>query len=289
MLSWTCHEKADGLAVHTAGPANGQPVVLLHGFFQDGRIWATLLDRLPEAQAKNILWVAPDLPGHGRSSAVHLADLGMEAWPTLAELLDRSLQPLLPAQPLVVGYSFGGRAAAYWMAHSLWLQRLGLRGALLESAHPGLAEQERPHRRSQDADRAARLLRDGTSAFAHYWSGLELFASQRRLPNDVLAHQEAVRRQQDAAGLADHLLAFGTGTMPLLDGSPAPLCQTVLLVGGQDLAYAGLGRRWQRSWPAARLVEIARAGHNVHLECPDDWWRQVWQLSMGPLGPLSLD
>lgn len=289
MLTWTCQPAAEGLAVRTAGPAGGQPVVLLHGFFQDGRAWQSVLQRLPPKRSAEILWVAPDLPGHGASASLRLAQLGQAAWPELARLLDQSLRPFLQRPPVVVGYSFGGRAAAYWQGHSSLLGQIGLCGLLLESAHPGLPDQQRTERLQQDRDRAALLQRVGVAEFANYWSRLPLFASQQQLPGRVLADQRLIRLEQDPVGLADHLVALGTGTMPALDSLPNPPCPTALVVGQLDRAYAQLGQRWQQAWPRAHLTAVASAGHNVHLERPQQWRRLVWQLLANCAGPQRLD
>ena len=289
MLTWTCQRLPGGLAVRSTGPAHGRPVVLLHGFFQDGRVWEHLLARLPQAEAAEILWLAPDLPGHGESASLLLAGQGDEAWPALALLLDRSLRPFLQRSPVVAGYSFGGRAAAYWQGHSALLGQLGLHGLLLESAHPGLPEAQRSERRQQDRDRAARLLTMGLAEFANYWSQLPLFASQQQLPSPLLAAQRANQLQQSPAGLADHLRALGTGTMPPLDVVPVPRCPIRLIFGELDLAYALLGQRWLGAWPTAQLVTVTGAGHNAHLERPEDWWRQMWQLLANRSDPQGLD
>ena len=289
MLTWTLQQAPGCLAVRTAGPAGGTPVVLWHGFFQDGRVWASLLERLDHAEIAEIRWIAADLPGHGQSAALRLAPLGDPAWPRLVCLLDRSLESLIACPPVIAGYSFGARAAAHWIGHSPLLRQVGLQGALLESAHPGLPPADRPPRLHQDLARAQQLLARGVAEFADDWSQLPLFASQQQVPAAWLAAQRAVRLQQQAAGLADHLAALGTGTMPLLDALPAPACRTTLLVGELDQAYAQLGQRWQRAWPAAALVAIQGAGHNVHLERPEAWWRQLLQLLADQQGRKRLD
>ncbi|MFI5777710.1 alpha/beta fold hydrolase [Nocardia sp. NPDC051570] len=92
------------LNVHRFGPADGPLVLALHGLTGHGRRWAALAaEHLPDLRI-----VAPDLRGHGRSSA--LPPWTFEAVvEDVAELLDGE-------SAVVVGHSFGG-ATAIHLAH----------------------------------------------------------------------------------------------------------------------------------------------------------------------------
>ncbi len=87
--------------VHRFGPADGPLVLALHGLTGHGRRWAALAEEyLPDLRI-----IAPDLRGHGRSSA-------LPPW-TLEAVAD-DLVPLLAGEPaLVVGHSFGGATALH--------------------------------------------------------------------------------------------------------------------------------------------------------------------------------
>jgi pimeloyl-ACP methyl ester carboxylesterase len=45
----------------------------------------------------------------------------------------------------------------------------------------------------------------------------------------------------------------------------------LVLVGSLDRKFAAIGAKMVESLPDARLVEIAGAGHAIHLERPDAW------------------
>ncbi|BCK53671.1 alpha/beta fold hydrolase [Nocardia wallacei] len=95
--------RVSDLHVHRYGPADGPSVLALHGLTGHGRRWEALAAALPEVRV-----VAPDLRGHGRSTA-------LPPW-TFETVVDDVL-PLLDDTPaVVVGHSFGA-AVALHLAH----------------------------------------------------------------------------------------------------------------------------------------------------------------------------
>ncbi|WP_194815737.1 alpha/beta hydrolase [Nocardia sp. XZ_19_385] len=95
------------LNVHRFGPAAGPVVLALHGLTGHGKRWAALAEEhLPDVRI-----IAPDLRGHGRSTALPPWDF---------ETIVTDLADLLAAETtapvLVVGHSFGG-AAGIHLAH----------------------------------------------------------------------------------------------------------------------------------------------------------------------------
>ncbi|WP_435278459.1 alpha/beta hydrolase [Rhodococcus yananensis] len=97
----------DALHTHLFGPADGPPVLALHGLTGHGRRWRNLAETyLPDLRV-----IAPDLRGHGRSPWTppwsfesHVADLS-----TLLDTHDTG--PVT-----VVGHSFGGAIALHLAA-----------------------------------------------------------------------------------------------------------------------------------------------------------------------------
>lgn len=93
--------------MHRFGPATGPLVLALHGLTGHGKRWAALSDEhLPEVRV-----IAPDLRGHGRSTALP---------PWTFERIVTDLVELLEAETdepvLIVGHSFGA-ATALHLAH----------------------------------------------------------------------------------------------------------------------------------------------------------------------------
>lgn len=205
-----------------------------------------------------------DLPGHGR----HAGDLA--PWRFTFDAVEAQISALARGEPVdLVGYSMGGRMAlAYAVGNPDQVRRL-----VLESASPGLeTEEARAARRAADEDLARFLETEGVEAFVERWETLELFESQRSLPAPVRASHRARRLLNHPRSLAACLRGLGTGALPSYWGSLAGLRVPVLvLVGALDRKFAALGARMADALPDARVVEVAGAGHAVHLERPDAW------------------
>jgi pimeloyl-ACP methyl ester carboxylesterase len=106
--------EADGFRIAYEREGSGRPIVFLHGFFGDHRVWRRQLEL-----ADQYTCVAWDAPGCGASSPPP-DDLRMSDY---AELLAEFIGRLDLGQPHLVGNSFGGTLAL-----------------LLASLHPELAK-----------------------------------------------------------------------------------------------------------------------------------------------------
>ena len=102
-----------GVRIHyeTFGPADGRPVLLLHGFASNARVnwvstgWTAFLAE------EGFFVVAPDFPGHGQSEKLHTSE--RYPAPALAEDVARLLDHLSIPRAFVMGYSMGARVAAF--------------------------------------------------------------------------------------------------------------------------------------------------------------------------------
>ncbi len=88
---------------YAEGPANGGPLVLLHGL---GRRWQVFLPIIP---ALSLRWhiYAPDLRGHGKSTHVARGYHG----PQYSEDISRLLRERIPGAAVLFGHSLGGMLA----------------------------------------------------------------------------------------------------------------------------------------------------------------------------------
>jgi pimeloyl-ACP methyl ester carboxylesterase len=83
----------------------GKPVILIHGFAEDGDVWKNQVEFLKE----HFYLIIPDLPGSGRSELIN--DMSMEGMAeVIKEILNFELQkfPLQGAEGVLVRHSMGG-------------------------------------------------------------------------------------------------------------------------------------------------------------------------------------
>ncbi|MFO1393020.1 MAG: 2-succinyl-6-hydroxy-2,4-cyclohexadiene-1-carboxylate synthase [Steroidobacteraceae bacterium] len=246
-------------ALHFERRGKGSPLMLLHGFTGSANSMRGLADGL----ARDFETIAPDLPGHGRSTA------GADAGYSFDACLDA----------LVATLHAAGHRRAHWLGYSMGA-RLALAVAVrhpdsvaslvLLSGRAGIAsEGEREARRRADETLARRIETEGVAAFVDEWMAMPMFQTQQLLGAAFLEEQRRERLRNDAAGLAASLRALGPAAQPpLFDELSRVTVPALLVVGALDTAFVAHGHELERRLSGAQLCEIADAGHAVHLERP---------------------
>lgn len=247
-----------------------RPVVLLHGFTGGPASWDAVAERL----APEIEVLRPALLGHGDPPAglPETPPAGGDPIPHDAfdQEVDRLAMLLREHEATgwhLCGYSLGARIGlGLLVKHTELFSR-----ATLIGVHPGLdAESARAERRAADEERCKVLRRQGVSAFVDEWERLPLFASQRRLPTDVLQRQRQLRCSHTARGLIAALQRLGLGSMPSYTSDLSAVRPIVrVLAGEHDRKFAALGRAMAERLPRATFQAVTGAGHNVVLERPE--------------------
>jgi 2-succinyl-6-hydroxy-2,4-cyclohexadiene-1-carboxylate synthase len=257
----------NGVHLHVETAGTGPALLLLHGFTGSAATWAPAVDRLASSHRT----MAVDLLGHGRSDAP--VDAHRYGFAQTTRDLLVLLDALGIAQAGVMGYSMGGRLALSLAVMAP--ERVSV--LILESTSPGLREAgARRARAKQDAKLAAMLEQDDMAAFVDRWEELPLFRSQRRLPEPVRAALRAQRLHHNPIGLANSLRGVGQGAQPPMhDRLPELPMPMLLIAGALDADYCTLGREMSRLIPGSRLVIVPDAGHTVHVEQPDAFYRVV--------------
>lgn len=114
----------DNKPVYYRMEGNGQPVVLVHGFAEDGTVWENQVEYLKS----KFQLIIPDLPGSGKSSPFDYAQ-GDASWSMeyFAECISRILDKEKITSVKMIGHSMGGYITlAFAEAYPDRLQSFGL-------------------------------------------------------------------------------------------------------------------------------------------------------------------
>lgn len=87
----------------------GFPVILLHGFCENAKMWRALSDRLKDS----CLVIAPDLPGYGNSDYVKISSIDNYANYVQAIIEREKIEKFI-----VIGHSMGGYIGANLLSHT---------------------------------------------------------------------------------------------------------------------------------------------------------------------------
>lgn len=254
MSSWQSgYVQANGLRLHyTRTGGDKPPVVLAHGFSDDGLCWTPVAQAL-EADYDLIMM---DARGHGRSDAppqgYGVADL--------AEDLAGAIRALGLEQPAILGHSMGGGTAL--MLAGAYAELPG--AILIEDAgmrNMGVA------RTADDAERQTRM---------RAW-----FASlEGKTRDELIAAQHAEQPLWSEAELgpwADSKLRVSPNVLNRMGAAPidwepvlkAIRCPALLITADPErgsIVTAQQAHEMQALTPQLRVEHISGAGHNIRRE-----------------------
>ncbi|MBC1493619.1 2-succinyl-6-hydroxy-2,4-cyclohexadiene-1-carboxylate synthase [Listeria welshimeri] len=259
----------NGQTYYVTNTLNGEKPVLLmlHGFTGSNKTFQESITHLEE----HFSIVAPDLLGHGKTdSPDEIARYSIER---IVDDLVTILQELKIMQCFVLGYSMGGRVAtAFASAHPEMV-----RGLILVSSSPGLAQKDLQESRVQADNRLADMLEsEGIRSFVDYWEKLALFASQEVLSDELKKRIRLERLAQNPNGLAMSLRGMGTGKQPSYWNHLADFTFPVLLMTGSlDEKFEKIAQEMQQLLPNSTHVTVQNAGHAVYLEQPNIFLSQL--------------
>ncbi len=243
-----------------------RPVTLyLHGFLGCKEDWDEIITLRTDVCAH----LSVDLPGHGSSQK--LPDRRFEMSGCAGLLLE-----LLDSEKIdrchLIGYSMGGRLALYLAVR--YPERFT--GVVIESASPGLkTDDERSQRRHHDDQVAQKLLPVDFDSFLDEWYRQPIFAGLDRQSDAFRAMIER-RRHGHPSGLARSLRFMGTGAQPSLwDDLSATSSRLFFVAGANDAKFRRLAGEMHHLCPRSQTAIIANAGHNTHLDRPDEFCRQI--------------
>ncbi len=251
------------LALHTLRPGGGTPLVLLHGFPLDHRMWGDVVDLLTGDPTV----LAPDLPGFGTSPvgedvAEHVAGGPEPSVDVMADGVALTLRAAGVDRAVVAGLSMGGYVA---MALADRHPELVAGLALLDTKSVADPEPARANRlRIAEAVLAAGDVEEVVPMRTTL-----LGETSRQTRPDLVAHLETWIRDQGAPGVAwaQRAMAARPDRTEVLRGVHVP---AVVMVGEQDeLSPLDQARQMVEALPDAELVVVPAAGHMTTIENPE--------------------
>lgn len=240
--------------LHHESRGTGLPVVFVHGFPFDSRMWRPQMEGLGDGYRL----IAPDLRGFGRSPAPGAGPLTMDGHADdLAALLDG----LGIDEAVFCGLSMGGYVLfSMWRRHPERVRALVLCSTRADADTEGV----RANRRAI----AERALREGSASVADVMIPSVLSAATRENRPDVVALVREMIEGTDPATIArgQEGLAGRADSTELLPEIRVP---TLLLFGSEDpISPVAVGDAMCRALPDARMVVIPAVAHLPNLEAP---------------------
>ena len=246
--------EVNGTRLYYEVAGSGDPVVLVHAFTLDTRMWNDQFEVL----ARDFRVIRYDARGFGKSAAPKPGEPYSNA-EDLAALLDH----LDARKAHVVGLSMGGRFALDYAVTS----PDGLRSLVVIDGVIGGWQWSREWIAAYAPIVAAGRRQDVAQAKS-LWLGLPLFAPARAQP-EVDARLK--RMVDDYSGW--HFVNQNPErpvSPPALGRLGAIRAPTLVLVGERDLPdFHRMSERLERDIPGARRATIAGAGHMANMEAPD--------------------
>ncbi len=244
--------------------ANEIPVVFFHGFTGNANDWENIIHNLPNG----FYPLAIDLLGHGKSSSPE--NRNVYTLSSQIQHLDEIFSKLKIINPLLIGYSMGGRLAlSYTMKN-----KKSVRALILESTAFGYQLQHQKEERILSDKILAEKIKNGSlNDFFDFWYNLPLFGSLKKNKNvnlEKLKKEKILKNNK--IGLVNSLLGFGTGTMDNYFEQIRKFENNVLLItGSMDRKFTSISEEAKKIFPNAEHKVVNNCGHNVHLEKPEEF------------------
>jgi len=242
-------------------------IIFLHGFTGSLNDW----EKIPSKFKENYNIYAIDLIGHGKSDSPNEAD----QYSTSSQInqLAETISLITKDKIILAGYSMGGRLALSFSS----IHPEFLKGLILESTTAGIADKKlREAREKSDEELADFILNNPIEKFVDYWMNLDIFSTQKNLPKEILIKLKHDKLRNNKTGLANSLLGFSTGIMPPLFNKIKNInIKTLLITGELDIKYININNEMVKIFPDALHRIIQNAGHNVHMENPDEFYNVI--------------
>jgi len=167
-------------------------------------------------------------------------------------------------EPVLVGYSMGGRLALHALlaVPGMW------KAAVIVSAHPGLdQEEDRVARRQRDAEWSAMALKGDWGEFLKKWESQGVLGGRGKMADRGKLKE---RRVAVARSFIDWSLGAQCDLSPKLKEIECPV---LWVTGEDDEKFTELAKRVVPSISDARHCLVSHCGHRVPWEMPEEFVR----------------
>ena len=242
-------------------------IIFLHGFTGSLNDWEKISSQFNGDY--NIY--AIDLIGHGKIDSPN--EISKYLTSSQIDQLFRTISLITKDKIILAGYSMGGRLA---LSFSTVYPEM-LKGLILESTAAGIVDEYlREERRKKDEELANFILNNPIEKFVDYWMNLDIFSTQKNLPEEILLKLKKDKLKNNKTGLANSLLGFSIGIMPpLFEKLKEINIKTLLITGELDKKYTNINNEMLKLFSAGKHAIIKNAGHNIHLEKPEIFYNVI--------------
>ncbi|MBI1209430.1 MAG: alpha/beta fold hydrolase [Azospirillum sp.] len=249
-------------AVCAAADATATPLVILHGLFGSSGNWRSMGQRLAEGRSVHAL----DLRNHGGSPWSDAM-----GWLAIADDLRRYQDDHALAPAIVLGHSLGGKAA---MLHALRHPERVSALIVVDIAPADYEEHDHlPYIRAMQSLDLTELKRRA-EADAPLAGAVPDLPTRQFLLQNLVARDGALHWRLNLAAIASalpELIGFPPEVADLVYTGP-----TLFLTGAySDYVEPGHHDEIRRLFPQSRIEVIEGAGHRVHAEQPERFFRAV--------------
>jgi 3-oxoadipate enol-lactonase len=247
--------KVNGYQMNYRESGRGWPVLLIHGYPLNSRLWQPQLDGLADAARL----IAPDLRGHGDSEAVH----GPYSMDLLADDCAALLDGLNISEPVVVnGLSMGGYVAMAFARR--YPKRLA--GLVLTATRSGADSDTGKAARDQAS---AQAKQQGVGSIVEGMLPKLLAASNFQNRPDLVAEARAIMANTSLEGVLGDLAGMKNRPDSTASLAEVRVPARIIFGAGDQIIPQAEARAMLSALPDAGLNVIPEAGHLVNLEQPE--------------------
>ena len=249
----------DGGKLYYESTGEGKPVVLIHGFTLDRRMWAKEFSALSD----DFRVIRYDLRGHGKSS-------GVEEEFTHIDDLQAILEELGVTKVQLIGLSLGGQIACdFSIAYPERVQR----AVLIDPYYPLPDKSPKFPFNTRISEHISLGRQQGIKAGLTSWLSDPLFEPacedgklKEKLKNIVITGHGSHGEKSLFLSFAKKVKSEKLNNKSLTDVH----CPVLFLIGEKDLPrFHAVADYFAETVPSISVVEVPNAGHMANMENPD--------------------